>query len=231
MHHWKTGIAGPNGLAPILSSGGASPGLAPVLGGAKIDNQCQSVEDVDHWVDQIRGARLARVIYSNPFVGYPHGFLPWDRFGVDFDAAGEIEFRLENGVRLALGGWSTQLLEPGPEGLQGVGYSDVYIDFITVFDGFREGDADVTSHSRWANLMGVPVVNVDVYWGETPHGSTGTRYWAPQDVVLTFEGGYSLLLATTFGPSSEATDQRYEADILIVFDEDVAIREGLGPYV
>lgn len=91
---------------------------------------------------------------------------------------------------------------------------------------------DVTSTPEWRPFVGSSIEAARVYWSwpEPLTAKEMHRTYYPQDLALSFAAGEPVYISSS--RYSDASDTLYgmSDDILVVFDETVARRYGVGPH-
>lgn len=86
---------------------------------------------------------------------------------------------------------------------------------------------EVSSRSRWRDLIGLKVENARIIWSWVKEdGLFKKKYYYPQDVILTFEGGKEVLISATEIRDGKAYG--FSDNITIVFDNVVSKKYALG---
>lgn len=221
MHHFRTAPS-PTGIAPSLPQSQQSDLLSPALGGYPRATS-QSPREIDEWIAGLKADRLGQVFYNQSWVGAPYGFMPWDLEGDLCDSTTAIELVLESGMSFLI---QEQSLLQGEVAVPGQGLE---FSFSKSLDR-TEHDHDVSKLSRWANLIGRSVADVDVYWDLEFYPAIGEERWTPVEVELFFEWGQSLIITwgrTAMQAGLPITDND---DLYVIFDELIARRYSLGPF-
>lgn len=90
---------------------------------------------------------------------------------------------------------------------------------------------DVSGENRWAPLVGQRITNASVYWGEVQDPQSGEVTQYPQDIVLTFETGAHVFLSAATYQEATKTLLGMSDNVVVIFDEQVARRLQVGPFV
>jgi hypothetical protein len=146
------------------------------------------------------GRRIANVRYWDG--GPTYDGLPWEERGSGFDVCDGLELDLDDGAQLSIQAHGGGL----------AAFSKSVLD-LDPYYGTKGVVWDVSTRSRWAPLLGLPIVDACVYAATIP-----------LEVELTFEGGHVAYLAAA------APDVRPGSNFVIAFDDPTARDLAIGHF-
>jgi hypothetical protein len=164
----------------------------------------------------ISGHAIVRVHYAE--IAYETGKPEWGYFGERFDTVDHgIDLETVSGEIFSIT-WNGQsygyglMLQPGSI-VQQIADAAVW---------------DVTSTSRWRDILHVPINEVVVHWSWVE--DNGGRIYYPQDLEIRFASDKRIFLsAAEYLPEQDALFPMSD-NIVVIFDDDTARHYDVGPF-
>lgn len=181
----------------------------------------------DEFIDRVRaleGRRLARIHYYDNTCfrdGYDDEY--WDQYGEAGDSIHSVELFLDDGEILAI-----HCIGVEERGLWGANHSILETEACRIKE---VGDVwDVSHHSRWMDVLNVPIAAVRLYCRPACVGAMPEVTVGMMDLALEFTSGHTIYLAGNAQGIANGLAVRSGEDLLVAFGDGAALKLGVGPF-